>query len=90
MKNIQKKDLRVEQTCEAYPEQYEVFFDEKQVGYFRLRWGCFDAVYPDHTGYSVYYATTIGDGLTGQFTSEEERQYHLDKAIDAILRELND
>ena len=33
------KGLNFKKTCDACPEQYDVFKDEKQVGYVRLRWG---------------------------------------------------
>ena len=42
--------LDFKQTCGACPEQYDVFKDEKQVGYVRLRWGDLSCRYPDYEG----------------------------------------
>lgn len=44
------------QTCNACPEQYDVFIGNKLVGYVRLRWGTLRAYYPDVMGKTVYTA----------------------------------
>lgn len=44
------KHFILEQTCYAYPEQYDVFLDGKQVGYLRLRHGYFRCDYPNCGG----------------------------------------
>jgi len=74
--------FRLDQTCGACPEQYDVFDEEtgEKVGYFRLRHGCFTAEYPDCGGEAVYSANTNGDGC---FT-DDERDYHLSRALEAI------
>lgn len=72
-------------TCCACPEQYDVFKNNKQVGYVRLRWGTIRAEYPDVGGKEVYRAE-IGDGAwTGAFPNESERATHLTK----IAKELS-
>lgn len=78
----------LEQTCYACPEQYDVFLDGKQVGYLRLRHGYFRCDYPNCGGETVYGSYTEGDGMF----DEEERLYHLNKAIAALAKklELND
>lgn len=80
--------MRLQKTCDACPEQYDVYHGDKKVGYLRLRWGYFSARVNGTMGKEVYGAP-IGDGkLTGQFTDEEEREYHLDRAKKAIKEEL--
>lgn len=65
------------QTCCSCPEQYDVFDENgKQVCYIRLRWGSLYAQYPDVGGVDIYEAS-VGDGWTGNFPSEQERQRHL-------------
>ncbi len=68
------------QTCGACPEQYDVFKDEKQVGYLRLRHGYFRADYPDVGGETVYEAYPNGDGVF----EDHERDFYLYEAIKAI------
>lgn len=72
---------RLQQTCSACPEQYDVFDDiGQQVAYFRLRHGSFRATVPDVSGTEVYYATPIGDGSFVQ----KERVKYLTNAILAV------
>jgi hypothetical protein len=82
---INKSDIRLVQTCGACPEQYDAFYKEEQVGYLRLRHGCFSVQYPDVGGEDIYEATPRGDGL---FESSE-RQYYLDMALNAIVFKYN-
>lgn len=35
------EDLVLEQTCECYPEQYDVIYNEDRIGYIRYRSGLF-------------------------------------------------
>lgn len=69
--------FKLVQTCSACPEQYDVFCDGVQVGYLRLRHGCFRA---EHNGKTVYTAAPDGDG---QFEPEERKRY-LNAACKAI------
>lgn len=74
--------LRLECTCGACPEQYEVFDGERQVGYLRLRHGYFRADCPECGGETVYTAQPKGDGIF----NDGERQYYLTEAVAAIRK----
>lgn len=64
-------------TCGACPEQYDVFVNDKQVGYVRLRGGALRAAYPDvHADYS--YNHQFQDGWKGCFDNDNERDFYLD------------
>lgn len=67
-------------TCEACPEQYDVYKDRVQVGYLRLRHGYFRADCPDCGGETVYTASPKGDGVF----YDDEREFYLTEAISAI------
>jgi hypothetical protein len=79
--------IKLKLTCSACPEQYEAFDDNgDQVGYLRLRHGQFTVECPAHGGELVYKAA-IGDGeWLGEFQDEDERRWHLHKALGAIER----
>lgn len=81
------KGLSFIKTCFAYPEQYDVEYDGKQVGYIRLRWGGLTVEYPN-VGGEVIYEASIGDGWTGEFESEKQRQYHLNNIANKILEKI--
>lgn len=74
MENFEK--IQFHKTCEACPEQYDAFFENKLVGFLRLRHGVFRVECPDSGGAVVYTAKTKGDGCF----SVDEREYHLYKA----------
>jgi predicted acetyltransferase len=76
-------DLRL--TCSACPEQYEVYRNEVQVGYIRLRHGKF-TVQTEVMGEIMYQAEPIGDGIF----EPHEREHYLDEAMKAILLSLNE
>lgn len=76
--------MQLIQTCCGCPEQYDVFWKGKKVGYLRLRHGYFSAQLFGPSGKEVYGAETIGDGVF----DESERDFHLKKAQKAIKREL--
>ena len=85
---IQPTDTEIEGcqlkcTCGACPEQYDVFFEGKQIGYLRLRHGIFRADYPDCGGRTVYKTCPVGDGI---FT-DKEREGYLYMAVLALLSE---
>jgi hypothetical protein len=71
-------------TCGACPEQYDAYLNGKQVGYLRLRWGFFRVDYPDCGGEVIYQANPKGDGVF----EEDERNYYLRFAVDAIERRI--
>lgn len=65
------------QTCMACPEQYDVWYEDKPVGYVRLRWGFLRCDYPDVGGETIYEAIISDDGYQGCFSDDEQRCYHL-------------
>jgi hypothetical protein len=72
---------RLQQTCGACPEQYDVYDDlGQQVAYLRLRHGRFRANVPDVGGDEVYSSYPKGDGLF----YDEERVQELTNAIMAV------
>jgi hypothetical protein len=75
--------LLFERTCDACPEQYDVFLDGKMVGYVRLRWSCLTAESPYVFGDTVY-EHEFGEGLQGCFDSDEQRNYHLELIAKAL------
>ena len=77
-------DFHLEQTCMACPEQYDVYFEGKLVGYLRLRHGHFRAEYFDGNDYTdiVYSDYPRGDGIF----YDNERDFYLKNACKAILK----
>jgi hypothetical protein len=77
--------LKLVMTCEACPEQYDVFHEDGSMcGYLRLRHGHFRVEFPDCGGEQLYSANTKGDGSF----DDDEREYHLRAAMNAIYRRL--
>lgn len=74
----------LQQTCFACPEQYDVYKDDKLVGYLRLRHGYFRADFMGCGGKTVYEASPKGDGIF----EDEERDYYLTRAVQAIHNEI--
>lgn len=74
------KDIELVLTCDACPEQYDAYFNGKNIGYLRLRHGLFTV--HDSSGDCVYHATPKGDGC---FWNDEERSFYLLKAKKALL-----
>lgn len=72
---------RLELTCGAYPEQYDVFIGHRQVGYLRLRGGRFRADYPDVMEETVYTAEPQGEG----YFFDDEREFFLTHAVSALV-----
>lgn len=90
-KEIKLADIILEQTCSAYPEQYDAFIKDafvkegseyKQIGYLRLRHGYFSVEYPTCGGELVYEAETDGDGMF----EDDERDLHLQLAKEALIQ----
>lgn len=78
------KHFVLELTCEAYPEQYYVYLDNKKVGYLRLRDGIFRCDYPDWGKKTIYIAYPEGRGLF----KDEERHRYLQDALSALAKKL--
>lgn len=72
--------LTLNKTCDACPEQYDVYDGELQVGYLRLRWGTFTASLWDASGPIVYTAHPEGDGIF----EYHERDRYIYAALAAI------
>jgi|LakMenE18May11ns_1017448.scaffolds.fasta_scaffold9857460_1 hypothetical protein len=79
---ITTNELELVQTCGACPEQYDVFLNDMEVGYLRLRHGYFRA---ECFGNTVYAAYPKDDGIF----EYHERAYYLNKAKEHIVEELN-
>lgn len=76
--NLLIHGYKLELTCQACPEQYDVLDDEGNlVAYLRLRHGSFTAQCPDVGGDLVYQAYPKGDGIF----EDEERYRFLTEAI---------
>ena len=75
--------IELVQTCSACPEQYDAYKDGVEVGYFRLRHGCFTV---DCLDTQVYVAYPKGDGIF----YEEERYTYLLNGVCRILDHLKE
>lgn len=75
------RKIRLEQVGRACPEAYEAYEGEVHVAYLRLRHGHFTAHCPDYDGKCVYSGNPRGDGI---FYDEEERKFHLQRAVNAV------
>lgn len=80
---IKLKGLKFILTSFACPEQYDVFKNDKQVAYVRLRWGHLSVTYPDVKGEKIF-EHYFPDDFKGAFESEEERMEFLNKIADKI------
>ena len=69
--------LRFEMTCEACPEQYDVWDGDKLVGYVRVRGSLCRAFVPDVGGECIYEQLIGESGWDGCFETEGQRKYHL-------------
>jgi len=74
--------IKLVQTCFACPEQYDAYYEGRVVGYLRLRWGHFSV----ECGDEEVYCAEIGDGWTGTFTCDGERERHFREAKKAIKK----
>lgn len=79
-----KNGLELKLTCGACPEQYEVFKNEKEVAYYRLRHGEFRVDYPECGEETIYEAEPSGDGIF----DDNERLFYLSKAMHIVLSKL--
>lgn len=61
-------------TCSACPEQYDIFKDGKQVGYFRLRYGCL-FVWSPKAFDDLLLNAEYGDAFCGQLKDEDHARY---------------
>lgn len=74
-------------TCEAFPEQYDVYRGKKQVAYVRLRMGRLTVRVPDVSGKVVYYKNfEKEDPVKGYFDNDEERMEQLIEIVKILKR----
>lgn len=73
-------------TCEAWPEQYDVYRGSKQVAYIRLRMGRLSVSVPDVGGEVIYYKDFNKDPVKGYFDNNEERMKYLKKIYNILLK----
>lgn len=76
--------LDFKKTCDACPEQYDVFKGDKMVGYVRLRWGVLSCSYPNYLGEEIY-SKSFDDAWQGEFDDDNERN----KYLIIIAKEIN-
>lgn len=76
-----KNELELIQTYGACPEQYDLNFNNINIGYLKLRHGHFSAEHVP-TGEIVYTASPEGDGIF----ADSEREGYLEAATQAILK----
>lgn len=75
--------LHFELTCQACPEQYDVFDEhDKIVAYVRLRWGHLRIYCPD-VGGTLIYEQSFDDEYKGIF-NDEEREFYFPEIHKAI------
>jgi hypothetical protein len=79
---VNPEELELVQTCGAYPEQYDVYYESCEVGYLRLRHETFRAECFNEVVYTAY---PNGDGIL----EDEEREYHLGLAKNFIAAKMN-
>ena len=73
-------------TCEAWPEQYDVYRGKRQVAYVRLRMGSLTVEVPDVNGELIYYKNYEKDSAKGYFYTQEERMEQLIKIVKILKR----
>jgi len=76
------RDIELVQNCGACPEQYDAYWQGRQVGYLRLRHGEFRVDYPHCGDRTIYTAEPEGDGLF----MPDERERYLTAAKEAIRK----
>lgn len=78
------RDINLKMICEACPERYEAYNGDELVGDLKLRNNIFTVSYPDYGGKIILSNVACGDSVF----DEEEREFWLKSAIDAILVEI--
>lgn len=73
-------EVELRQTCSASPEQYDMYVEDENIGYFRTRHGYFTVEYLLN-GTQVFASGIKGDG---GFDSDE-RDFFLKEGIKAVL-----
>lgn len=74
-------------TCDAWPEQYDVYKGSKQVAYVRLRMGNLTVEVPDVGGELIYHKNYEKDPAKGYFYTQEERMGQLRRIAKILKKE---
>ena len=77
--------LKFVETCNRSPEQYDVYYQDRMIGYVRYRFGYLSAEYPDVGVESVFEREL--DQQTGQMTDKERGRW-LPKIAGRLRRRL--
>jgi hypothetical protein len=77
--------IKLIKTCNACPEQYDVYLNNMQLGYLRLRWGFFRVDYLFCGGEQLYVKDFM-DEFKGNFKDDIERRRYLDIACELLLK----
>lgn len=88
-----EKDLNVQLTCSACPEQYDVYYlkwewNRVLIAYIRLRHWYLKVDYYGKEEETIY-EHTFDEAFKGIFYTEEERQFYLNIIKNKILEKLN-
>lgn len=78
--------FRLDRTCFACPEQYDLYYNDEPVGYFRLRHGVFTVEYPYCGGELLLEVYPKGDGIFETF----ERDKYLNMGIDVVAKRMGE
>lgn len=73
-------EIRLEELCSDYPEAYNLFIQDKEVGYLKVRGGIFSVEY-DLTSKIIFTTVVDGDGCF----CDHERDYFLRKGIKEVI-----
>lgn len=87
-KRINTYNFEFRLTCGACPEQYDVYFDDEQVAYVRLRWGALRCDYPCCGGEVIFTADLNDYPMQGEFASYEQRDFYLEKIAQSIYNKI--
>lgn len=85
-------NIRLECTCGACPEQYDMFIDDTQVGYIRYRWG-YLACRPCNSDGTIDWNNTVfewehpDDGWSG-IIPDDQRDILLQQCKNAIAKRI--
>lgn len=73
-------------TCISCPEQYDVKFDGRMIGYIRFRHGRLTAEYPDCGGDVVYRQDWHDDTYRSEWDTQTDRAESLSFIIELLCR----
>lgn len=85
------KNVLLKRTCIACPEQYEIWYDGKYIGWFKLRWGIFKLMNYESVEICRH---DFNEEYKGSFADPVERFNYLTKFLDdnfiKLIGDLND